>query len=410
MNLTQHLARSLLILAVLGAATTPGLARSGQSEKILRFAIDQGTGAPNAVAVGEASLAHTAQLLPLNQRGKLVGKGDASRQIEQVLNNLAGALQAAQAEWQDMVKINVYLTHPDVVPEVKHALLRRFKGSGQPAVTFVMGNLTHPDALVAMDAIAVARPKLNPPSVKRFRVDSRSGKEAAAVALLPPGGRFYVSGQAKNGPLLEATHSTLTNLEATLSFLGVNRSHVVQLKAFMQPISAAPQVEAEIVKFFAPELPPPIIYVEWNSPTNTPIEIELIAADGKAAETTGDSLSFSTPPGLTASKVFSRVAHVTRGKTIYLSGLYGGSGKDGAGQVRDIFRQLKLILNDTGSDLEHLVKATYYVADEDAGGKLNDIRPEFYNPQRPPAASKAMVQGVGLLERTVTVDMIAVTK
>ena len=63
-----------------------------------------------------------------------------------------------------------------------------------------------------------------------------------------------------------------------------------------------------------------------------------------------------------------------------------------------------------GTDLEHLVKATYYVSDDDASKGLNDVRPEFFNPQRPPAASKAMIRAVGRTERTVLVDMIAVTK
>src|SRR4051812_13318031 len=89
MKLAQHLTRSLFILAVLGVATTLGLAQTGQSEKIYRFGIDQGTGIPNAVVVEDAPLAHTAQLLPLNQQGQLVGQGAASRQIDQVLNNLA---------------------------------------------------------------------------------------------------------------------------------------------------------------------------------------------------------------------------------------------------------------------------------------------------------------------------------
>jgi hypothetical protein len=34
----------------------------------------------------------------------------------------------------------------------------------------------------------------------------------------------------------------------------------------------------------------------------------------------------------------------------------------------------------------------------------------FYDPQRPPAASKAMVRGTGREKRTITWDMIAVPK
>jgi hypothetical protein len=55
------------------------------------------------------------------------------------------------------------------------------------------------------------------------------------------------------------------------------------------------------------------------------------------------------------------------------------------------------------------VKATYYVSDDLAGNKLNDVRAEFFNPLGPPA-SKAKVRGMAVHDKTITVDMIAVTK
>ena len=90
--------------------------------------------------------------------------------------------------------------------------------------------------------------------------------------------------------------------------------------------------------------------------------------------------------------------------------LYGEITGDGGVQVREIFRSLKGILQQSGSDFDHLVKATYYVSNDEASNKLNEIRPQFYKPDRPPAASKAKVRGVGMLEKTVTMDIIAATK
>ncbi|HVC96352.1 MAG TPA: hypothetical protein VND64_21890 [Pirellulales bacterium] len=48
------------------------------------------------------------------------------------------------------------------------------------------------------------------------------------------------------------------------------------------------------------------------------------------------------------------------------------------------------------------------MADDDASNQLNTLRPEYYDPQCPPAANKAMVRGVGRAGRAVTLDMIAV--
>ena len=42
--------------------------------------------------------------------------------------------------------------------------------------------------------------------------------------------------------------------------------------------------------------------------------------------------------------------------------------------------------------------------------KLNELRPKFYDPKRPPAASKAFVPGVGLAGPSLMIDMIAVQR
>ena len=56
----------------------------------------------------------------------------------------------------------------------------------------------------------------------------------------------------------------------------------------------------------------------------------------------------------------------------------------------------------------HLAKATYYVSDDDGSRGIDKLRPELFDPQRPPAASKVTVHGVGQPARSFTMDMIAV--
>jgi enamine deaminase RidA (YjgF/YER057c/UK114 family) len=183
----------------------------------------------------------------------------------------------------------------------------------------------------------------------------------------------------------------------------------VQLRAFLSPLSGAASVKQEMAKFYEGTLVPPLSLVEWES--SLPIEIELLAMvpAGQGRVNERDAVAYVTPPGMSASPVFSRVARVRGDRTVYISGLYAHDVRDAEVQVRDVFDQLGHVLNDTGSDFRHLVKATYYVSDADASAKLNAVRPDFYDPARPPAASKAMVRGVGRAGRTMTLDMIAVT-
>jgi enamine deaminase RidA (YjgF/YER057c/UK114 family) len=208
--------------------------------------------------------------------------------------------------------------------------------------------------------------------------------------------------------LKTATRKTLDSLRSTLKFLGRTDQDIVQLKAFVTPMSAAEDVRQIVAEFFGGNVAPPLVLVEWES--TAPIEIELVASGGPTAKDDRERASnveFLTPPGMTASPVFSRVARIHRGPTIYISGLYGRKASPGAEQVKEIFATLADALRATGSDLRHLAKATYYVADDDASRALNELRPKYFDPLRPPAASKAMVRRVGRAGKTITLDMIA---
>ena len=359
-------------------------------------------GISTAVVVKHAALAHTAQVLPLDEQGVLVGKGDAPRQIDRVLEGLTLALHEAGSDLDRAVRIHVMAARPDVVDLVQQAFSRRFGGRAKPAATFVVGTLAHPDALVAMDAVAAAPAA---PSVRRFRSGSLPGVPGSShVAVLPAGPAVFVSGQATTqGPLGEATRTTLEGLRETLSFLGLKDEHVVQIKAFLKPMSDLSQVEAAISTFYGGRNIPPVVFVEWT--LDPPIEIELVAA-GPAKAEGPDALRFLNPPGVKPSPVYSRVTRVDRGRLIYISGLYGSG--DAQGQVRGIFSSLKEILGKAGSDLRHLAKATYYVSDGPTTDALGKLRLEYFDPERPPAASKAAVRNIGVQGKTITLDMIGV--
>ena len=120
-------------------------------------------------------------------------------------------------------------------------------------------------------------------------------------------------------------------------------------------------------------------------------------------------MRFVTPPGMSSASTFSRLAEVHHGDLVYVSGLYGTPCEEAEEQVRTIFDKLGEVLEEAGSDFDHLAKATYYYTTDAASEQLNAVRPDYYNPERPPAASKVKVRGVGREECSVTTDMIAVS-
>jgi enamine deaminase RidA (YjgF/YER057c/UK114 family) len=271
-------------------------------------------------------------------------------------------------------------------------LARRFpRLSSKPAFSFVAGGMAMEGSLVAMDAVAVAT-----------KVTPRNSK----VAVLPKGPRVYISGQSAGGTLEEATKATLEKLKANLAFARLTLDDVVQVRSFVDPISSAGDVRKWIDAFFGAN-PPPQAFVEWTSKGR--IEIELIAA-AKPVKGKTAPLQHLWPPDEKPSPVFCRMTRVDSPVTIFLPGLYGKTRDDANAEIREIFAEMKEMLTGTKSDFLHLVKATYFVSTDEASKKLNEIRPEFYDPKHPPAASKAGVVSTGRVGRSVTLDMIAVPK
>ncbi len=344
-----------------------------------------------AVVVTRQALIHTRQFVDPKAAAH---SGDAAQQIAAALAELQNVLKSHDASLDRLVRLNVYVKSDAVAEQMRQSLTQHV-GQGRPAVTFVRGELTKSEQLVAVDGIAAGKQNANawqPPQIDRD------------AAIMYPGRIMYIAGQAEKADTLrEATRLTMESLRKTLALYGGTLDHAVHVKSFMLPISQQADVDDEVVKFFGSHKAAPQSFVEWSS--NLPIEIELIAS---LPPQDGPVIEYLTPPGLTASPVFSRVAIINSPTVIYTAGLISRVSGNGEAQVRSVFAQLQELTAATQSDLKHLAKATYYVADNDVSTMLNKIRPEYYDPARPPSASKALVAGVGRESRTLTIDMIAV--
>lgn len=399
-----------LVGAVLVASLQPVRAdekTASAAASIERISLSRRPGESDAVIAPAKPLVHTTQLLPTDSSGKIPAGDSAPRQFETLMKNLAAVLADSQSSLAEVVKLNFYVANDEVAAMVREELAARFAQS-PPAVCFVVTRIPVADAVVAVDAVAVSRLELSPTEVRLLPAAAASSLSQAAVT--PVGSRVYVAGQAEKGDLRQATLGTLKSLDATLKFLKLDWADVAQIKSFVTPMTAVADAEEELRKFFGKRPIPPLVWVEWES--GLPIEIELVASANRGqavanAQAPPADLEFLTPPGMTTPMIYARVTRTHHPRTIYVCGLYGEANRDGGTQVEQIFGKLRETLTQAGSDFEHLAKATYYVSDNDASAKLNELRPRYYNPKRPPAASKAQVRGVARPGTTITLDMIA---
>lgn len=391
-----------------------GLMDSGLAAELVRYVrTSPASGSSAAVVVDRLPFGQTVQILAWDALGNVVSPGDVTVQTEQVLRNLDAALKGAKTSSEQTVKLNVYVTKDEFVSAVQQVLAKRFAGPAKPAVCFVTTALPQPDALVAMDALAVITAEGVGDGVRTVSGSNETpGNPGTAfrsrTSVMPLGSRLYISGQAdKAETLAVSTKLTLSGLENSLKHCGRSKSDVVQVKCFLAPMSQVADVDREIEQFFAPLAVPAVSHVEWES--TLPIEIEMVAFAGVTPKLPlPEPIEYVTHPSLTTSPVFSRIARVHHPSMIFIGGLMGKSGTDGTQQIEHVFGELGSLLKETGSDFKHLAKATYYVSQAEAGQKLNELRPKFYDRERPPAASKAQVKGVGLAGAGLTLDMIAV--
>lgn len=378
------------------ASTTAGV-------QLRAIGADAQRGRAAAVVVDEGALVHAATLYPVNAQDQLQGGSDAYAQATYVLGSLDRALRAAGTGLDRIVRLHVYVADASVTAAIDRLLAGRLAGATTPAVTIVESRMPRAGVLVAMDAVA-ATPRRPPAGVPARLVVERLPAIAgggAHVAVQPEGPFVIVSGRAASGEFEAAVRGTMQQLHADLKGVGLGFEHVAQVKAFLGDMTRADQVRQIVAGSFRGTAPPQVV-TEWRD-ASLPVEIELIAT-APGASATGEQLTFVEP----ISSRYSRVARIFAGRPIFVSGLTGTSA-DPAAQVREVFGQLRRLLTESGSDMRHIAKATYYVSDEAADREINTVRPSIYDSARPPAASKISVQGAGRPGRATVIDAIAVT-
>jgi enamine deaminase RidA (YjgF/YER057c/UK114 family) len=355
------------------------------------------------VRIDQLSLVFSTQLFPLTETGSPVAEG-AGEQAEFLLNRAEAALGEGAAA--RVAKWNFCVSSDEGVDAIRKILDRRYAGADRAAVSFVVGQLPRPGVLVGLDFVAVEPVRGEERLVRRqhpLLQPLALNPAAPTLCIALPGSLVFVAGQAEaGGSIAEATRNTLKSLEATLKSLGLSFADVISVRSFLSPMDQTGAAVEEIHKLHQG----PQVVVEWLAPGT--IEIELVAASPNPPAEPEQRVEFLTPPGMQASPVYSRVARTYGTSLIFVSGLYGTSSRSGAEEVNQIFASLEQLLKTAGGNLRNLAKATYFVSTDDASTKLNELRPKYYDPQRPPAASKAMVRGTGISDKTLTLDMIAV--
>ena len=93
-------------------------------------------------------------IIAVDKDGKLVGGDDVVAQTQRVFENISAVLKAAGADFEDVVKVTVYLRRIEDRAAI-NAVRRRFFGESRPASTLVeVSALAVAEALIEVEAVA----------------------------------------------------------------------------------------------------------------------------------------------------------------------------------------------------------------------------------------------------------------
>ncbi|HEX6679146.1 MAG TPA: RidA family protein [Gaiellaceae bacterium] len=113
-------------------------------------------GYSHVVEAPAGSIVYISGQVPLDADGQLVGEGDFAAQTRQVFENLTRALEAADAAWSDVVKLDYFLRDVGQIGAVRAIRDEYVDTANPPASTLVeVSSLFSPDVLVEIQAIAV---------------------------------------------------------------------------------------------------------------------------------------------------------------------------------------------------------------------------------------------------------------
>ncbi len=109
----------------------------------------------NQAVIASGETVFVAGQIPLDpQTGTIVGEGDVARQTERVMNNIAAVLNAAGADWENVVKTSVFLKDLSDFAEMNRVYAKYFSDAA-PARACVEVSRLPKDVLIEIECIAV---------------------------------------------------------------------------------------------------------------------------------------------------------------------------------------------------------------------------------------------------------------
>jgi reactive intermediate/imine deaminase len=148
----------LLIFVLLLSIAAFGFAQSSRRQGIRYLnpsSLSTPVGYSHVVEVNSGRTIYIAGQVALDKSGNVVGKGDFAAQTNQVFENLKLALVSVGATFDNVVKINTYVTDMSHIQTLRD-IRAKYYSKNVPASTLVqIGKLAREELMIEIEAVAV---------------------------------------------------------------------------------------------------------------------------------------------------------------------------------------------------------------------------------------------------------------
>ena len=310
----------------------------------------------------------------------LSGKGLLSQQVRDALKALLKVSSGAS-----IVKLRAFVAGSGDLRRVPAIVSETFteKHLPLPAVSVIqIGALPMEGAQVVIESIAVAKKEMN------------------------PSGLVFVSGQAASSdtPLQKVAtlaQKSIADLKTALQAAGAGPADALRVTCFCSTLEDHTAVRAVVETDYRHAA---LNFVQLQrSPFRSVVDCEAIA---KASRKAQGRVQFENPAGLTQSPNFSQLALVSAPRLVF-SGTqvsYGYQDSD----ARLAFQRLAKALEAGGSSVKDIAFASFYPLSSSIAEQVRRIRFEFFDKQRPPAATMQPFEGLPAMDAGFAVEVVAI--
>lgn len=333
--------------------------------------------APAAPTFGEASAVRTGDVVrvsamtAMDEHGNMPAKDDAAEQTRLALANMDRALRRVGASMQDVVRTRLYVTDASRFAEFAQGHSAWFRDIRPASLLVEVAALSHPDALVAVEAEAIVAG----PERERTLVSSGTRWEpwfgySRAVKV---GNTIHVSGTTAwnaageivgDGDYYLQARQSLANIRDWLRKAGADMSDVVRTRVYTRDVAEFEAIARAHREFFGAILPATtLLEINGLAEDDMLVEIEAVAVidDDRARVATGTKWE----------SLYGYSRAVRAGDQVHVSATAAWNPATGRvdgdmdfeAQARQILENLQAALDRAGADLGDVVHSRIFTTD-----------------------------------------------